>query len=32
MKDPRVLALLEGEELADMSQMRYGEFETFVSP
>jgi uncharacterized protein YbaA (DUF1428 family) len=32
MKDPRVVELVEGEELADMSQMRYGGFATFVSP
>ncbi len=31
MKDPRVNAL-EGEVLADMSQMRYGGFQTFVNP
>lgn len=32
MKDPRVVELVEGEELADMSQLRYGGFATFVSP
>ncbi len=32
MADPRVKELMEGEELADMSQMRYGGFETFVDP
>ncbi len=32
MKDPRVVAMTEAEELADMSAMRYGGFETFVEP
>jgi uncharacterized protein YbaA (DUF1428 family) len=32
MKDPRVTELIEGEQIADMSQMRYGGFETFVNP
>jgi uncharacterized protein YbaA (DUF1428 family) len=32
LKDPRVVAMTEGEELADMSAMRYGGFETFVEP
>ena len=32
MADPRVKAMMdEGEDLADMGQMRYGGFETFVS-
>ena len=30
MEDPRVKQLMDGEEVADMSQMRYGGFETFV--
>jgi uncharacterized protein YbaA (DUF1428 family) len=30
MQDPRVVALTEGDEIADMSGMRYGGFETFV--
>jgi uncharacterized protein YbaA (DUF1428 family) len=32
LADPRVVALAEGDEIADMSQMRYGGFETFVNP
>ena len=32
MQDPRVTALMKGDDLADMSQMRYGGFEAFVSP
>jgi uncharacterized protein YbaA (DUF1428 family) len=32
MEDPRVVAMTEGEQLADMSAMRYGGFETFVAP
>jgi uncharacterized protein YbaA (DUF1428 family) len=32
MKDPRVAALVEGAELADLEQMRYGGFEVFVRP
>ena len=32
LADPRVTALMEGEHLADMEQMRYGGFQTFVSP
>jgi uncharacterized protein YbaA (DUF1428 family) len=32
IKDPRVAAMTEGEQLADMSAMRYGGFETFVEP
>jgi uncharacterized protein YbaA (DUF1428 family) len=32
MKDPRVTELVEGEQLADMGQMRYGGFEVFVRP
>jgi uncharacterized protein YbaA (DUF1428 family) len=34
MKDPRVVAMTEDEEeqIADMSAMRYGGFETFVAP
>jgi uncharacterized protein YbaA (DUF1428 family) len=31
MEDPRIEQLLEGEAIADMSQMRYGGFETLVS-
>jgi uncharacterized protein YbaA (DUF1428 family) len=31
MEDPRVKGLMEGEQRADMSLMRYGGFETFVS-
>jgi uncharacterized protein YbaA (DUF1428 family) len=30
MKDPRVTELEEGEQIADMSKMRYGGFQTFV--
>ena len=32
MQDPRVTALMQGEDLADMSRMRYGGFEAFVTP
>lgn len=32
MKDPRVAELIDGEQIADMSQMRYGGFQTFVDP
>jgi uncharacterized protein YbaA (DUF1428 family) len=32
MADPRVVAMTEGEDIADMSAMRYGGFETFVEP
>ena len=35
MEDPRVVSMAEGgegKELADMDAMRYGGFETFVSP
>ena len=32
MADPRVTAMMEAEQLADMSQMRYGGFATFVQP
>ena len=32
LADPRITALMEGEQLADMEQMRYGGFQTFVSP
>jgi uncharacterized protein YbaA (DUF1428 family) len=32
MEDPRLAELVEGEQLADMSRMRYGGFETFVNP
>jgi uncharacterized protein YbaA (DUF1428 family) len=32
MKDPRVTAMTEGDEIADMAQMRYGGFQTFVNP
>jgi uncharacterized protein YbaA (DUF1428 family) len=30
MKDPRVTEMADAEQLADMNQMRYGGFETFV--
>jgi uncharacterized protein YbaA (DUF1428 family) len=32
MADPRVTSMMEAEPLADMSQMRYGGFATFVQP
>jgi uncharacterized protein YbaA (DUF1428 family) len=32
MNDPRVTALMDGEEVAEMDQMRYGGFETLVDP
>jgi uncharacterized protein YbaA (DUF1428 family) len=32
IKDARVVAMREGEELADVSATRYGGFETFVEP
>jgi uncharacterized protein YbaA (DUF1428 family) len=32
MKDDRVAALTQGDDLADMQQMRYGGFKTFVNP
>ena len=32
MDDPRVGAMTEAEQIADMSAMRYGGFETFVDP
>ena len=32
MKDPRVVEMSEAEQIADMSTMRYGGFETFVEP
>jgi uncharacterized protein YbaA (DUF1428 family) len=32
MKDPRVTELTDGDDIADMGQMRYGGFETFVDP
>jgi uncharacterized protein YbaA (DUF1428 family) len=32
MQDPRVTEMVGGEQIADMSQMRYGGFQTFVSP
>ena len=32
MQDPRITALMEGDDLADMSRMRYGGFEAFVTP
>ena len=32
MKDPRVTELVDGEQIADMSQMRYGGFQSFVNP
>ena len=30
MQDPRVTAMTDGEDITDMSRMRYGGFETFV--
>jgi uncharacterized protein YbaA (DUF1428 family) len=32
IKDDRVTAMMESGDLADMQQMRYGGFETFVNP
>ena len=32
MNDPRVTEIVEGEQVADMGQMRYGGFQTFVNP
>jgi uncharacterized protein YbaA (DUF1428 family) len=32
MQDPRVTAMTDGEDITDMSRMRYGGFETFVEP
>lgn len=32
MEDPRVTKMLEGEQLADIEQMRYGGFQAFVNP
>jgi uncharacterized protein YbaA (DUF1428 family) len=32
MEDPRVVAMSEGDQIADMSAMQYGGFETFVEP
>ena len=32
MEDPRVKEMTDGEDLADMSRMSYGGFETFVDP
>ncbi len=32
LEDPRVKDMMSAEQLADMSQMRYGGFETFVNP
>jgi uncharacterized protein YbaA (DUF1428 family) len=32
MKDPRVTEMVEGEQIANMGQMRYGGFQTFVNP
>lgn len=32
MADPRVKEMTDGEEIADMSGMRFGGFETFVDP
>ena len=32
MKDPRVTEMVEGEQIADMSKMRYGGFQAFVNP
>ena len=31
LADPRLAAMTEGDQIADMSQMRYGGFATFVS-
>ncbi len=31
LADPRLAAITEGDQIADMSQMRYGGFATFVS-
>ena len=32
MEDPRVVAMAGGEQITDLSAMRYGGFETFVEP
>ena len=32
MEDPRVVAMSGGEQITDLSAMRYGGFETFVEP
>lgn len=32
MEDPRVGAMTDGEQITDLSAMRYGGFETFVEP
>jgi len=32
MEDPRIVELIEAEQLADMSRMSYGGFQTFVNP
>jgi uncharacterized protein YbaA (DUF1428 family) len=32
MNDPRVTEMVDGEQIADMSRMRYGGFQTFVNP
>jgi hypothetical protein len=32
MQDPRVTEMLEGEQIAHMSKMRYGGFHAFVNP
>ena len=32
LADPRVAEMTDAEQLADMAQMRYGGFETFVAP
>jgi len=32
MEDPRVTEMVGGEQITDMSQMRYGGFQTFVNP
>ncbi|MBA3261225.1 MAG: DUF1428 family protein [Thermoleophilaceae bacterium] len=32
MKDSQVTEIVEGEQIADMGQMRYGGFQTFVNP
>jgi uncharacterized protein YbaA (DUF1428 family) len=31
LDDPRVTALMEGDQIAHMEQMRYGGFRTFLS-
>lgn len=32
MEDPEVVAMMGDDQIADMGQMRYGGFETFVDP